>query len=145
MNTPPTNQAQRVEVRLRTLRILWLALFLSVGIYYVFTLFAERPPDLKPNNTLSLALIGVAVTTVLFSFLVKRKLLARAINEQQLQLVQPAYVMALALCEVPALLGMLEFFTTANPKYYVLMIIAALGQLLHFPKREHVENAAFKR
>ena len=82
---------------------------------------------------------------VLGSFLVKSKLLARAINEQQLQLVQPAYVLALAMCEVPALLGMLVFFTTANRNYYVLMIIAAIGQLLHFPRREHLENAAYKR
>jgi predicted transporter len=145
MNTPPPNQSQNIEVRLRTIRILWLALFLSVGIYYLFTLFAERLHDVKPNNTLSLAFIGAGITTVLFSFLVKSKLLARAINEQQLQLVQPAYVIALAFCEVPALLGMVEFFTTANSHYYYPMIIAALGQLLHFPKREHVENAAYKR
>jgi len=145
MNTPSANQAQNVEVRLRTLRIMWLALFLSVGLYYVFTLFAERSPDLKPNHTMSLATIGVGVSMVLGSFLVKSKLLARAINEQQLQLVQPAYVLALAMCEVPALLGMLVFFTTADRNYYVLMIIAAIGQLLHFPRREHLENAAYKR
>ena len=130
---------------MRTLRILWFALFLSVGMYYVFTLFAGRPPDLRPNNTMSMALIGVGVSVVLVSFLLKSKLLARAIDQQQLPLVQQAYIVALALCEVPALLGMLEFFTTANTNYYVLMIIAAIGQLLHFPRREHVENAAYKR
>lgn len=140
-----TQPSQNVELRMRTLRILWLALFLSVGMYYVFTLIAERSPDLKPNNTLSLALIGVGITSVLFSFLLKSKLLARARDEQQLPLVQQGYVVAWALCEVPALLGMLEFFTTSNSHYYYLMIIAALGQLLHFPKREHVENAAYKR
>ena len=142
MNTQPS---QNVELRMRTLRTLWVALFLSVGMYYLFTLFAERSPDLKPNNTLSLALLGVAITTVLFSFLIKSKLLARARDEQQLPLVQQGYVVTWALCEVPALLGMLEFFTTSNPRYYALMIISAVGQLLHFPKREHVENAAYKR
>ncbi len=130
---------------MRTLRTLWIALLLSVGMYYVFTLFAERSPDLKPNDTLSLALMGVGVTTVLFSFLVKSKLLARATDEQRVPMVQQAYIVVWALCEVPALLGMLEFFTTTNPNYYLLMIIAALGQLLHFPRREHVENAAYKR
>ena len=142
MNTQPS---QNIDLRMRTLRTLWIALFLSVGIYYAFTKFAERSPDLQRNDTLSLALIGVAVTTVLLSFLIKSKLLARAVDEQQVPMVQQAYIVAWALCEVPALLGMLEFFTTTNPNYYVLMIIAALGQLLHFPKREHVENAAYKR
>jgi hypothetical protein len=145
MNPQPANQPHNVELRMRTLRILWFALFLSVGMYYVFTLFAERSPDLKPNNTMSIALIGVGVSMVLVSFLVKSKLLARAIDQQQLLLVQQAYVVALAMCEVPALLGMLDFFTTADPNYYVLMIIAAIAQLLHFPRREHVENAAYKR
>ena len=145
MNTAPTNQAEKIEVRLRTLRILWLALFLSVGMYYVFTLFAERSPDLRPNNMLSLALMGAGVSMILVSFFVKIKLLARAIDQQQVLLVQQAYIVALALCEVPALLGIIEFFTTTNPNYYLLMIVAAIGQLLHFPRREHVENAAYKR
>jgi hypothetical protein len=33
---------------------------------------------------------------------------------------------------------------TGDRYYYMLFIIAACGQLLHFPKREHVINAAFK-
>ena len=144
MNTQPANQAENIDLRMRTLRILWLALFLSVGMYYVFTLFPERSRDLKLNNTMSIALMGIAVSAVMVSFLVKSKLLARAIDQQQLQLVQPAYVVTWALCEVPALLGMLSFFTNADPNYYVLMIIAAIGLLLHFPKREHLENAAYK-
>jgi hypothetical protein len=145
MNTQPTNPSQNVELRMRTLRTLWVALFLSVGIYYAFTLFAERSPDLKPNNTLTLAFMGVGITTVLLSFLIKSKLLARAVDEQQLSLVQQGYVATWALCEVPAVLGMVDFFVTANSNYYFLMIIAAIGQLLHFPKREHVQNAAYKR
>lgn len=145
MNTQSANQAENIELRMRTLRILWLGLFLSVGMYYVFTLFAERSPDRRPNNTMTITLLGIAVSMVMVSFLVKSKLLSRAIDQQQLQLVQPAYVVTWALCEVPALLGMLDFFTIADPNYYVLMIIAAVGLLLHFPRREHVESAAYKR
>jgi hypothetical protein len=52
--------------------------------------------------------------------------------------------MAWAITEVAALLGLLDFFLTTDRYYYVLLIIAALGLLLHFPRREHVVNAAFK-
>ncbi len=114
-------------------------------MYYVFTLFNGPNERVTPNNTLSLAFIAIGITTVFISFLVKNKLLSRAIDQQQVPMVQQAYIVGLAMCEVPALLGMLDHFLTANRYYYVLMMIAVAGQLLHFPRREHVENASFKR
>lgn len=138
------NPKENIELRLRTLQILWLGLTLSVGVYYAVTLFAERPEDLEPNNVQSLALIVVALSTTLISFAVKNKLLSKAIEARQVPQVQQAYIVAWAMVEVAALLGILEFFTTNNPYYYVLFIIAAGAQLLHFPRRDHVANAAFK-
>jgi hypothetical protein len=49
---------------------------------------------------------------------------------------------AWAITEVGALLGLLDFFKSADRYYYVLFLIAACGQLLHFPRREHVINAS---
>lgn len=127
------------------MRTLWLALVLSVVMYFVFTIFVGRSEYLNLNNTLSLTLIVVALSTVLISFLLKNKLVNRAIEQQQVPMVQQAYVVTWAIAEVGALLGLLDFFVTGNPYYYVPMLIAGAGQLLHFPRREHVENAAFKR
>lgn len=79
------------------------------------------------------------------SFLLKSKLLNRAIEEQQVPMIQQAYVVTWAIAEVGALLGLLDFFITGNRYYYVPILIAGAAQLLHFPRREHVENAAFKR
>ena len=148
MNTQPPNAnspQENIDVRMRTMRTLWFALFMSVVMYYVFSLVAKRPANVTPNSTLSLTLIVVSASIVLASFFVKNKLINRAIEQQRVQLVQQAYIVALAMAEVPALLGMLDFFVTGNRYYYLLMIVAAAAQLLHFPRREHVENAAFKR
>lgn len=141
----PNNSPQNVEARLRTIRTLWFALVMSVVMYYVFTLFKRPDESVAPNNTVSLALLAISVSMVLVSFFIKSKLLSRAIDQQQGPTVQQAYIVALAICEVPALLGMLDHLLTANRYYYVPMIIAIAGQLLHFPRREHVENASFKR
>ena len=141
----PNNSPENVDLRLRTMRTVWFALVMSVVMYYVFTLFNGPNESGTPNNTLSLAFIAIGITTVFISFLVKNKLLSRAIDQQQVPRVQQAYIVGLARCEVPALLGMLDHFLTANRYYYVLMMIAVAGQLLHFPRREHVENASFKR
>ena len=138
------NTQETVELRLRTMRTLWIAMLLSVGGYFVFMLFVGRPRSLAPNPTLSLGLLGAALLATLISFAAKNKLLNRAFEEQQVSLVQQAYIVALAIVEAGALLGLLDFFTTTDRYYYVFFIMAALGQLLHFPRREHVLNASGK-
>jgi NADH:ubiquinone oxidoreductase subunit 2 (subunit N) len=134
---------ENIELRIRTIRILWLALFISVGLYFAVTFFVPRSEN-PPATTLFLVLSAVSITTVLASFIIKNNFLSRAVQQQQVQLVQQGYVVACALTEVPALLGLLDYFSTGNGYYYVLFIIAALGMLLHFPRREHVLNAAHK-
>jgi|SRR5689334_18623347 len=147
MSSPSTNQNDpqtNVEVRVLTLRILWMALLMSVVINYVITCFVKRPEDVAPNPTLSMVLICVAVLAVLISFLIKSRLLSKAIDQQHVGMVQQAYVVTWAIAEAAALLGLLDFFTTADRYYHALFIIGALGLLLHFPRRESVVNAAFK-
>ncbi len=115
----------------------------SIGAYYAFSLFAPRSEDITPNPTMSLVLLGVGVVTTLISFPIKSKLLSRAVEQRQVQLVQQAYIIAWAVSEVAALLGLLDFFATGHRHYYLLFIIAAFGQLVHFPRREHLINASF--
>ena len=126
------------------MRIIWMALLISVGFYYAITVFVERPEDAAANPTLSLVLICVAVLAVLISFLIKGKLLSKAVDQQNIGMVQQAYIVTWAITEVAALLGLLDYFSTSHPHYYLLFLIAAFGMLLHFPRREHVVNAAFK-
>ncbi|HEY3579842.1 MAG TPA: hypothetical protein VGK82_04840 [Pyrinomonadaceae bacterium] len=146
--TSPVNQnnaPDNVEVRMRTMRTLWLALLMSLVMYYVFTLFIDRPPNAGPNNTIFLVLVCAAVVTVLISFPIKSALVNKAIDRQQPQMVQQAYIVGWAVVEVGGLLGILDFYLTGDRYYYVMLIIAGCGQLLHYPKREHVVNASFKR
>jgi hypothetical protein len=126
------------------MRIIWIAMLLSIGGYFVLTIINKGSEDRAPNQTISLTLLGIGVAATLISFLVKNKLLSRAIEQQQVLMVQQAYVVAWAITEVGALLGLLDYFMTGNRYYYVPLIIAACGQLLHFPRREHVINAAFR-
>jgi hypothetical protein len=126
------------------MRIIWMALLMSLVIYYVITFFVARPNDVAPNPTLSLVLISVAVLAVLISFLIKSRLLSKAIDQQHTGMVQQAYIVTWAINEVAALLGLLDFFTTADRYYHALFLISALGLLLHFPRREPVVNASFK-
>jgi len=144
MNPANPNDPQTVEVRIRSILILWLAMLLSVGFYYFFTFIKGRSENLIANPSLSLVLLGAGVLMTLISFVIKAKLLTKAIEQQNLGMVQQAYIVTFAITEVAALLGLLDFFATSDRYYYGLFIIAAIGMLLHFPRREHVVNAAFK-
>ena len=137
-----TQSADQIELRVRTLRTLWIAMLLSIGMYYVFTLFKGRPENVEPNNTLFLVLVVIAMVTTLISIPIKNRMLSQAVEHQHVQAVQPGYIVAWALCEVAAILGVIDFFATGDRYYYVLFIIGAFGQLLHFPRREHVVNAS---
>lgn len=132
-----------IEQRMRTVRILWLVLIFNIGLFYFLTRVADRPQNIEPNNTLSLALLAVGVSSVLISFLVKSRIISRAVEQRQVQQVQQGYVVAWAMCEVAALLGLVDFFVTSDPYFYVLFIIGAAADLFHFPRREHFENASF--
>lgn len=63
---------------------------------------------------LSLILLVIAVWTTLMSFLIKGKLLSKAIEQGQVQQVQQAYVVAWAVTEVGALLGVLDYFMSTQ-------------------------------
>jgi hypothetical protein len=144
MSTQPMNQndPQAIELRIRTLRTVWIALLLSIAGYFVLTIFQKPSANIPPNPTLSLILLLVGISTTLISFLIRNKLLTRAVDQQQVPMVQQAYVLAWAVNEVAALLGVVDFFVTGHRHYYILLIVSVCGLLLHFPRRESVVNAA---
>jgi NADH:ubiquinone oxidoreductase subunit 2 (subunit N) len=134
--------------RYQTMFTLWFALLLSVVMYFVFVQIAAPPPanpsENPPNSRLVVVITALGAVFVLASFVVKRKLLERSVEKQDVALVQKALVFACALCEVSALLGLLERFVFGNREYYLLFILAAAGDLFHFPRRSQLEAASHK-
>jgi len=126
------------------MRILWIAMLSSIAGYYVISVFTGPSAGANHNHVLSLVLVGVALLTTLISFPIKSKLLNRAVDQQQVQLVQQAYIVTWALTEMAALLGLIDYFLNGNNFYFIYSVISAGGMLLHFPRREPVLNAAFK-
>jgi len=139
-NNPQAN----IELRIRTMRMVWISMFFSLGGLFVLTILQKRSEDITPNPTLSLILLLAGASTTLISFLIRSRLLSRAVDQQQVTLVQQAYIVGWAINEVTAMLGVIDFFVTGHRHYYILLIISALGLLLQFPRREPVVNAAFK-
>ena len=57
---------------------------------------------------------------------------------------QTGFILAMVLCEVAALMGLAALFVTLSNYAYLLFALGALGQALHFPRREEVMSAYYK-
>jgi magnesium-transporting ATPase (P-type) len=134
--------------RYQTMLILWFALLMSVVMYFVFLLLAAPPLSTEPRTQAQSVLIVVLTMTgaimVALSVLVKNRFFERSVDQQNVVLVQQGMIAACAMCEVSALLGLLERLVIGYPAYYLLFLFAAAGILLHFPRRRHLEAASFK-
>jgi len=143
----PMNQYElqaKVDGRLKVIRIMWLGLFISVGLYYLLTVLTGKPKDVTPNATLSIALTAAAMMLVAISIPIKWKYLTQSVDQQRTDLVNTGYIVALALCEAAALFALLDHFLTGDRYYFVLFIIAGCGYSFHFPRRQHLLDACFK-
>jgi F0F1-type ATP synthase membrane subunit c/vacuolar-type H+-ATPase subunit K len=146
----PTNQSTQpnIDARYRTMLTLWFALLVSVGMYFLLVLFMARETinaSETPRNTpLIVSLTALGAGLVLLSLVVKQKLLKRSVEQQRIELVQQALIVACALCEVSALLGLVVRFLYNSNEYYLLFLISALGMALHFPRRAQLLSATYR-
>lgn len=129
-----------IEMRYRTIFILWFAIVMSVLMFLVLAQFTPN----RENGDLKLSLIlnSAGIVPLGMSFLLKQRILEQAVTQQRLDLVQVAYVLAFALCEMAALLGMVDHFLNGSRYYYIGFLFAGLGLLLHFPRKQHLLDAS---
>jgi hypothetical protein len=134
--------------RYQTSVILWFALFMSIALYCLVTLFVVpetgNQQSSPPSAVLVVAITALGTFLVVISFAVKRKLLKRSIETQDVNLVQKGLVIACSMCEICALIALLEHFVVGNRESYLLFLVAAIGTALHFPRRRQLESASYK-
>ena len=131
-----------IDARYRTLVTIWCALVMSLVLYIVYIHFVTATA--VSNHRLSLLLICLSLVPMAISLLAKQAMVGKAIERQQVQSVHSAYVVAWALCEMSALLGLMDYFLTGSSRYYFEFAIGGLGMLLHFPRKKHLLDATYK-
>ena len=139
----PQEAEEKVDARYRVILILWIAILLSIG--FLFSLAVFIPSSGTANQTLSLALLGTGFATVTVSILLKQQMIRKAIEKQQVQALSSAYIIGFALCESAALFGLMDHFVTGSGYYRFGFFLAAIGMLLHFPKKEHLRAVSYKQ
>jgi hypothetical protein len=136
-----------VEKQYKTLVTLWFGMLMSIATLFAVSIFAgpegQPGPTSTTNGIVLFALAAIGTFVMVLSFAVKRKLLQRSVEKQDVTLVQQAMIIACAMCEVSALLGLVERFAIGSGEHYLLFLIAAVGILLHFPKRDQLLAATW--
>ncbi|HEX6186149.1 MAG TPA: hypothetical protein VFZ44_19830 [Pyrinomonadaceae bacterium] len=151
MNQPAANAGPDAgpEVRLRTMRFLWVMFLITIGLLFLVTRLS-RPDDETiaelggGNTTLFFVLAAVALSSVVASFVLKATFYRRAAEQRQPAVLQTGFIVAIVLCESAVLLGLVGVFLTWNDYAYALFALGALGEALHFPTREQVFSAYYK-
>ena len=143
MSTNQSVQA-KLDLQYRTLLILWVG-FLMMFVVYYFLPFAIGPRPGAENRVMTIAFIVLSPLLVLISFLVKRRFLSRSVATQNPRLVTTGFIVAAAFCEAGALLGLMDFLAAQDRYYFVLIFLALLGLVLHFPRRSQIEAASFTK
>lgn len=148
MNRPAAGAGP--EVRLRTMRILWAAFLITIGLFVLVTYFSRPSADAiaearQETPMLLLILAPLGLSSVVVSFVLKASFYRRAAEQQQPDVLQIGFIVAMALCESAVIFGLVGLFVTWNDYAYGLFALGALGEALHFPRREEVMSAYFKR
>jgi hypothetical protein len=145
LNMQPVDPNQPTKaLRYRSLLTVWFAISMSLVMWIVFIHFSGLRSAV-PNQRLDLLLVCLSLVPVSLSFLLKQIMMAKAIEGQKVESVQRAYVFAWALCEVSALVGLLDHFVTGSNYYYYAFAVGWLGMLLQFPVNKHLEAASYKK
>lgn len=134
---------QKIDAQYRTLLILWIGFLPTIVLYFLVTLIQAAALTLE-NRLMTIIFSGVAVFLVIVSFAVRKALLTQAAQKQQPSSVTTAFIIGVALCEAAGLLGLLDYFVAHDRYYLLLLALALVGMLLHFPRRRDVEAAYFK-
>ena len=139
------NTQASVDARYRTMLISWLAFFSFIGIYFLFSRFIQQP-EVEPakNKILTVVLSGMGTLLVVVSLAIKQRFLNQSVEKQDPMILQKGFIVAIAMCESSALFGLVDLLATGNRYYFVMLIIAAIGIVLHFPRRDHLLAASYK-
>lgn len=142
-----------VEQSYQTLIVIWFALIVSQAIFFVLIYFAKpevmrfdfSKPLLGDNAPVILVFALLAFVNLALSFVLERKNISQAIAEQKIEFVQTGLIIGCALCEGISLFGVVLAFAFSYSYFFLWIALGILGTILHFPKRDNLIAASYKR
>ena len=136
----PQEAEAKVAARYRVFFVLWIGILMSIVLFLVLALAVASKGVANPM--LSYSLLGISLIVVIVAVVLKNRLVKQAIEKREIQSLQSAYIIGMALCESAALFGLLDHFVTGSNFCWFAFLFATTGMLLHFPKKDDVRAVA---
>ncbi|MBA2736059.1 MAG: hypothetical protein H0U50_04630 [Pyrinomonadaceae bacterium] len=137
-------QNQTIEQQYRTLKLIWFVLLFSQTMF-LLVIFLSKPDIFrfdfsKPllggeNSVLVIAFAVLAITNLTISFVLEKRCISQAIEQQNAQYVRLGLILGCAFCESISLLGMVLAFAFGYQYFFLWFALGITGIILHFPKR----------
>jgi F0F1-type ATP synthase membrane subunit c/vacuolar-type H+-ATPase subunit K len=147
------NEKPEIAGQHQTMIVLWAALLMSQFLFLLMV-FLIKPELLKFDFSKPLlgddaVIIGIfallAVAAVGASFVLRKQNVDKAITEQKVAHVQTGLIIGCALCEASSLLGLMLAFAFDYQYFFFWIALGIIGMLLHFPKRNDIIAANYKK
>jgi len=147
---------QELDKRLMTLRIVWFALLMSLGIY-LFVGFQVGTNVQSSMNEDTLGILRTVLYAMVFAILIATRYIRTLILSGKSEVSQPAQVLkhpalqkysaativALAMSESIGIYGLVLFFLGKNSTdLYLLILISAAAMVMYRPKKDAMINLA---
>ena len=147
------NQNTNVESQYKTMAIIWFALLVSQIMLLIVTFLAKpeafrfdfSKSPLGENALMTMMFAVLAISNLGLSFVFKRKYLNQAVVEQKTAHVQTAMILGCALCEAISLFGLVMAFAFSYQYFFLWFALGITGMIMHFPKRDSLIAASYKR
>ena len=142
-----------VKVKYETLVVIWGSLLMSqvmflVVIYFVkpelFT-FDFTSPLLGKHPIVIVLFAAAAIAVFILSFVLRNQHIRRAVADRDEGCVQTGLVLGCALSELCSLLGIVLAFVFDYPYFYFWIALGIVGVLCHFPRRDTLAAASYKK
>ena len=144
------SKAKPIKVEYQTLVAIWLALLISQLVFFevvsyvkpdIFTAEA-RGSILQTSPLVTVVFAAIAILFFVLSFVLKRQYMRRAIQDRDASCVQTGLLLGCLLSEVSSILGLVLAFVFNHPYFYFWLALAALGIVLHFPRKGNLDAAS---
>jgi F0F1-type ATP synthase membrane subunit c/vacuolar-type H+-ATPase subunit K len=137
----------------RTMLMIWGALFASQFLFLVIIFFSKpeifrfdfSKPLFGENPAIVIAFAALALTNLALSFVMKKRAVQQAIEKREVSYVQTGLVLACAFCESISLLGFVLAFAFSYQYFFLWFALGIVGIILHFPRRDDVMAATYKK
>ncbi len=145
---------QELDKRLVTLRIIWFAMLMSLGIYlFVGILVGANAQSSVSEDTFGI--LRTVLYAMAFAILIATRYIRKLIMSGKRQVSQPAQalehlalqkysaatIVALAMTESIGIYGLILFFLGKNSTdLYLLILISAAAMVMHRPRKDEMFN-----